>query len=113
MHLGIDCRFASVYAGLGTYTRELVTALLPLLSQHDVTLFTRGPTVWLPSSHRNRVRVIDSPYAPYSLAEQLEFPNIVQKSGIELFYATHFNVPLFLSVPFVCTVHDLILHRYP
>jgi glycosyltransferase involved in cell wall biosynthesis len=111
--IGIDCRFAEVHAGLGTYTRELVSALIPLLSGDSVTLFVRTDSAWLSTELRSRVEIITAPYAPYSISEQLEFPNLIQNTGIDLFYAPHFNVPLFLTVPFVCTVHDLILSRFP
>jgi len=109
--IGIDCRFADAKAGLGTYTRKLVPTLLPLLSAHQVVLFTRSEPLWagaLPPF----VRVVDAPFAPYSIGEHLEFPNVVQAEKIDLFYAPHFNVPYLLSVPSVCTVHDLILHQF-
>lgn len=111
--IGIDCRFADAKAGLGTFTRELVTALLPLLSDRSVVLFIGRDTSWLPSPLPAHVRTAQAPFAAYSAAEQFSFPNLIQSEKIDLFFAPHFNVPLFLTVPFVATVHDLILHRYP
>jgi glycosyltransferase involved in cell wall biosynthesis len=37
----------------------------------------------------------------------------MKKSGIGLLFSPHFNVPLRCPVPFVATIHDLILHRFP
>lgn len=111
--IGIDCRFGEVRAGLGTYTRELVSALLPLLEGHEIVLFVRTEPSWLPSPLPGNVRTIIADYAPYSMGEHVEFPNVIQSEGIDLFYAPHFNVPYLLSIPFVCTVHDLILHDFP
>lgn len=49
----------------------------------------------------------------YSLGEQFHVPAVLRNSGIDLLFSPHFNVPFFCPVPFVATVHDLILHRYP
>lgn len=49
----------------------------------------------------------------YSFSEQMCLPRAIRAAGIDLFFSPHFNVPLFCPVPFVLTVHDLILHRYP
>lgn len=111
--IGIDCRFADVRAGLGTYTRELVTELAPLLSGHRIVLFVRKPdSLWL-RSLGSSVEIVEAPCAPYSLAEQTALPNAFQDAKLDLLFVPHFNVPLFTTIPFICTVHDLILHKFP
>lgn len=113
--VGIDCRFASAHAGLGTYTRSMVHALLRRNDPWLYTLFVQSlDEEWLrslPQSKRCTVKV--APYKPYSFAEQFRFPGLIRAAGCDLFYAPHFNVPLFVRTPFICTVQDLILHRYP
>lgn len=111
--LGIDCRFASAHTGLGTYTRELVSALLAHPQPWHVVLFvSKTSDPWI--SHLPAgVRIIPLPFTHYSLAEQLRFPGIIRRSGIRALFSPQFNVPFFCPVPFVCTVHDLILHQYP
>lgn len=37
----------------------------------------------------------------------------MRDSKIDLLFSPHFNVPVRCPVPFVVTVHDLILHRFP
>jgi len=49
----------------------------------------------------------------YSLAEQSKIPRLLRQSKVDLLFSPHFNVPFRLSIPFVVTVHDLILHRFP
>jgi glycosyltransferase involved in cell wall biosynthesis len=49
----------------------------------------------------------------YSLKEQLFLPFIIRKQKLNLIHFPHFNVPLFCFCPFVVTVHDLILKRFP
>ena len=112
--MGIDCRFATAFGGLGRYTRELVTALLHLPAAGEYTLFVQDENEeWLSTIRSSTTKIIEAPYPHYSLQEQLHFPRILSRSKIDLLFVPHFNVPLFCPVPYVITVHDLILHRYP
>lgn len=112
LKIGIDCRFAGTQSGLGRYTRELVSALLRRKDDADYTLFVSGSDhSWLPSAKNYNLQPTTSRH--YSLSEQLRFPWTLKTSGIDLLFSPHFNVPLFCPVPFVATIHDLILHRYP
>ncbi len=113
--LGIDCRFASRYAGLGTYTRAIVQALLHRSDPWKTVLFvTKKDESWLrPLTASSGISIIEAPFPHYSIAEQITLPRLVREAGCDLYYAPQFNVPFFVSVPSVCTVHDLILHRYP
>lgn len=106
----IDCRFAATKSGLGSYTRELVTHLLKLDLPFEVRLLTRSAhESWIPKGHRPVV--FDVPH--YSLKEQLQFQSVLSETNPDLLFSPHFNVPLFTSVPYVVTIHDLILHKYP
>jgi alpha-1,3-rhamnosyl/mannosyltransferase len=51
--------------------------------------------------------------AHYSIAEQTQLPRIIRDTHASLFYSMHFNVPMRCPVPFVATIHDMILHAYP
>jgi glycosyltransferase involved in cell wall biosynthesis len=106
----IDCRFAALHAGLGRYSRELVTHLLRRPSAVRYILLVRDRTeAWIPAGAETIVA--DIPH--YSLREQTVLPGIIRRAKADLFFSPHFNVPVFCTVPFVVTVHDLILHRYP
>lgn len=106
----IDCRFASTHSGLGRYTRELVTHLLRLPEGSTAVLLVRSKDeAWIPAG----VSVIEADIPHYSLSEQTKLPGIIAQSGASLYFSPHFNVPLRCPLPFVVTVHDLILHRYP
>lgn len=114
LHVGIDCRFASEYAGLGTYTRELTAALLRRQDKILYTLFVRSlDGQWLRDLPRRPRAIVHAPFSHYSFGEQLRFPGLIKYSGIDLLFSPQFNVPFVSAVPFVCTVHDLILHKYP
>ncbi|MFA6259428.1 MAG: glycosyltransferase family 1 protein [Candidatus Peribacteraceae bacterium] len=113
MHIGIDCRFAATHSGLGRYTREIVTHMLQRNDPLRYTLFVRDTAEpWLaPLQSRALIICADIPH--YSFAEQLRFPALIRRAGVDALFSPHFNVPLRCPVPHVLTVHDLILHRYP
>lgn len=112
--IGIDCRFGSMYGGLGTYTRSLVSALLQRDDPWFVTLFVKSHSEpWLREFPSGRASYVVAPFDHYSVQEQIQFPNVLQDAGCDLLLFPHFNVPFSVQVPFVCTVHDLILHRFP
>ena len=114
VRIGIDCRFAGVPAGLGRYTREIVAHLLQR-NDAEYILFVRDTQEeWfyrLPRHIRDQAIKADIPH--YSLQEQILLPSILKKAKIDLLFSPHFNVPLFCPIPFVVTIHDLILHRFP
>lgn len=112
--IGIDCRFASLHGGLGTYTRSLVSALLERSDPWSTTLFVKNlHDPWLSSLPTHATRIIHAPFDHYSFAEQTAFPNVLQDAACDLLFFPHFNVPLFAQTPYICTIHDLILHRFP
>lgn len=117
LHIGIDCRFGGTFSGLGSYTRALVTNLLQRKDPIQYTLFVRSlDENWLhdlPRLSSTPYTLCPLPYSHYSFAEQVLFPLPLRRSCIDLFFSLHCNVPLLCPVPFVATIHDLILHRYP
>ncbi len=111
--IAIDCRFAADLGGLGRYTRELVPRLVALSPELSwVLLVKRSNEVWL-KNLPSTVEIIEIKAEHYSLAEQFEVRRALKKSKSGLLFSLHFNVPFFCPVPFVATIHDLILHRYP
>lgn len=116
LHIGIDCRFGGTFSGLGSYTRALVTHLLQRKDPIQYTLFVRSvDEAWIRGLVGSPIhyQLFTTNYPHYSLSEQILFPLALRRSGIDLFFSLHFNVPFLCPVPFVATIHDLILHRYP
>lgn len=110
--IAIDCRFASLPVGIGTYTRSLIPRLIEHLSGHHIVLLVRGNERWqkdLP----NHVTYVTIRAKHYSLLEHFEIPFRLKQVSADLFFCPHFNVPFRCPCPFVTTVHDLILHTYP
>lgn len=114
MKIGIDARFfGPVGKGLGRYTQRLIEHLEQLPGDDEFVVFLRKENydAYRPASPRFRKALAD--FRWYSLEEQLRFPPLIAKEGIELMHFPHFNVPVRTPCPFVVTIHDLILLRHP
>ena len=107
--IGIDCRFASIPTGLGRYTRELVPKLVEQSQDIEWILLTRDDAIFadLPA------KKVLADISHYSISEQCKWPLLIRKEKLDLLFVPHFNAPLYCPVPFIVTVHDLILHAYP
>ena len=111
MSVLIDCRFAHTKTGLGRFSRELVKALLRRKDTLEYRLLLApGPREWLDGCS---VDVVETDIPHYSVAEQVGLPSVIARSGATMLFSLHFNVPWRCPLPYVATVHDLILHRYP
>lgn len=116
MRIGIDARFYGPKTGgggLGRYVAELVTHLEQIDSRNEYVVFLRKDNF-----HECRVtkpnwskRLVDVPW--YSLAEQRLLPREIAAAKVDFMHFPHWNVPLFSHVPFIVTVHDLILLEDP
>lgn len=111
--IGIDCRFASSPHGLGRYTREIVAHLLKRDDPFDYVLFVSPDALPWARSLPGSPTIVPFLAAHYSMSEHWVLPRKLRAAGIDLLFSTHFNVPLRCPVPFVVTIHDLILHRFP
>ncbi len=112
MRIGIDARFYGPRVGgggLGRYTEELVTALQAVDTENEYVLFLGKENM-----HECRItnakftkRMVDVPW--YSLAEQTQMPRHIALAKVNIMHYPHWNIPMFSRVPFVVTIHDLIL----
>ncbi|HNV96779.1 MAG TPA: glycosyltransferase family 1 protein [bacterium] len=113
MKILIDARFMGTATGIGRYVSELVFNLESVdHDNHYFILINRENENKYESKKSNFKKVIvDIPW--YGLKEQLEVPKILKKIKPDLVHFPHFNVPLYCKFPFIVTIHDLILTRYP
>ena len=115
MRIGIDARFyGPVGKGLGRYTEKLVGYLERVADPDDeffVFLRKENFDVYVPGNPRFRKVLADYPW--YSISEQIFFPFLLRKYRLDVMHFPHFNVPILYERPFVVTIHDLILLRFP
>lgn len=112
MKIGIDARLYGPRTGgggIGRYIAELVTHLQLLDHDNTYVIFLRKENFHecVIRNANFTKRMVDVPW--YSVAEQRVMPREIAASGVQLMHYPHWNVPIFSRVPFVVTIHDLIL----
>lgn len=117
MRIGIDIRSLqndSGLRGIGTYTRELVKALLARDSGHEYVFFAfanRPLPSFLPPDNVRRVTSLKKRFV--WLLGQALFPLAAAKERLDVFYSPEYIVPVFAPCAKVITVHDFINSDYP
>ncbi|TSC56399.1 MAG: Glycosyl transferase, group 1 [Parcubacteria group bacterium Gr01-1014_18] len=114
MTIGIDARFyGTLGKGLGRYTQRLIEYIEPLDRENQYVIFLRREN-WEEYTPRfSNFRKVLAPYSWYGFSEQIFFPFLIWKEGIDLMHFPHFNVPILCPAPLVVTIHDLILLDFP
>lgn len=114
MTIGIDARFFGPKAkGLGRYNQKLLAELAKADSRNKYVVFLRRADFEDYQPPNKNFRKVLAPWRWYSLAEQLFFPWQLYRQKLDLMHFTHFNAPLLYFRPYLVTIHDLILQRFP
>lgn len=115
MRIGIDARFfgGEQSKGLGRYTQKLIEHIVQIDKTNSYVLFLPETEIKRWASPPANVTLVRAPYRWYSVAEQIFMPWLIAKQKLDLMHFPHFNVPLFYRGPFVVTIHDLIISRFP
>ncbi|MEA3272063.1 MAG: glycosyltransferase family 1 protein [Patescibacteria group bacterium] len=113
MKIGIDARFFGTETGIGRYVKELIEHLEVIQSEHEFVIFLRKKNFDLYKPRNRKFKKVLADIKWYGLAEQVELPKILEKEKVDLMHFPHFNVPFLYKKPFVATIHDLILLKYP
>jgi glycosyltransferase involved in cell wall biosynthesis len=94
MRIGIEAQriFRKKKHGMDMVALELIRAL-----QNSACL-----------SESAQVKIVELPKSPYPIWEQWHLPRAVKKYKLDLLHCTSNTAPLFLSVPLVLTLHDII-----
>jgi len=114
--IGIDARFyGPLGKGLGRYTQEIVDNVIAINADEpiDYVVFLSPENIdeFICPNKNVRKELIVSRW--YTLAEQFEMPYKWWKAKIDLMHFPHFNVPFIKVSPYVVTIHDLILTKFP
>lgn len=114
MKIGIDARFWNE-TGVGRYTRNLVSELQRIDKKNSYTLFVLRKDVESVNSQLStlnfQLKVADVRW--HTIREQLILPKILEKENLDLMHFPYFSVPVRYKLPYVITIHDLILHHFP
>lgn len=112
MKIGIDARFYGPRVGgggIGRYVAQLVDHLQLIDQKNEYVLFLKKENFHecVIRNPRFYKRLVDVHW--YSAKEQLQIPKEAKLAGVDFMHYPHWNVPVFSRVPFIVTIHDLIL----
>jgi len=112
--IGIDARFYGPrQKGLGRYVQKLVDNLEKADSSNQYIIFLRKEN-WSEYQPKNpNFKKVLADYPWYGFKEQFLMPFKVWQQKINLMHFPHFNLPVFCFSPFIVTIHDLVLRRFP
>ncbi len=114
MHIGIDARMYGIaHRGLGRYVQKLINGLSKLEDNNRYTLFALPPAAETLANLGGKFKIVPTNVKWYGVREHLSLPKLITKSGVELMHWPHINVPYRCPVPYVLTVHDLIMLHFP
>lgn len=126
MRIGVDATCWANERGYGRYTRELVTALAPQASAHELICFLdeRAAERFELRAANVRSRIVPQTVAPTvaassgsrrSLGDMLRLGNAVRREKVDVFFSpsVYSYFPLPPRLPAVITVHDAIAERFP
>jgi len=120
--VAIDCRrIIPEMTGLGTYTRELIRALIPLASTRgiELMLFTlpESAAALAAEAGGTDVRIVRHPVEDHLAGDwwkHFSLPKILDSESVDLFHDPAYQVPLRRSrARYITTVHDLSPFRFP
>lgn len=109
MRIGIEAQrlFRPNKHGMDIVALESICHLLQQQSEHTFVVFVRpGDDPCLPSHPALEVRPVKG--GTYPIWEQVALPWAVQAADIDLLHCTSNTAPMWLDVPLVLTLHDVI-----
>jgi len=107
MRIGIDARKIND-TGIGRYISNLVDNLIKIGGQHHYVLFMQSNDVNSFDFPKDTVTKVVERSGKYSIAEHWSLSYNATSMYLDLFHSPHYVLPLFLKIPSVVTVHDLI-----
>lgn len=113
MRIGIDARFYGPFGkGLGRYTQRLIENLADIDHENDYVLFLRKDNFGQCQLSNPRFEKVIVDVRWYTLAEQWKIPFAIARAKVDLMHFPHFNIPIIAGIPYVATIHDLILNHF-
>ncbi|MCX7779255.1 MAG: glycosyltransferase family 4 protein [Patescibacteria group bacterium] len=114
MRIGIDARLYGISdRGIGRYTEKLIEYLEKIDSENEYFIFLRQDGFNKYQSKNYNFHKVLINIRPYSVKEQIIFPIRLYQYHLDLVHFPHFNVPIFYRKPFLITIHDLIISKFP
>ena len=113
MKIGIEAQriFRDRKHGIDIVTIELIKALQLLDSDNEYFVFCNSKDEDVSSLFKNlpvNFHIIQKFSSSYAVWEQIHLPILAKKYKVDLLHCTANTAPLFLNIPLVLTLHDII-----
>jgi glycosyltransferase involved in cell wall biosynthesis len=112
MRIGIDARMLGSGFGLARYVQQLVLHLQKIDKENQYVLFLKSDN-WDEVGESDNFKKVLADIHWYGWNEQTKMKTVIKKEKVDLMHFPHWNVPLFYNDPFVVTIHDLIMYKFP
>jgi len=111
MKILIDARMYGLeHAGIGRYVTNLIKHIPQVDKKNEYSLLLREKYMQSKEIPESYGRIL-ADFRHYSVKEQLVLPKVINSYSFDLVHFPHFNAPVRIKLPFVVTIHDLLMHR--
>ncbi len=110
MKIGIEAQriFRPHKHGMDIVALELIRALQVIDNQNEYFIFVKPDEDRTCLSETINFHIIEVPGGNYVFWEQIMLPIYARKYGVDILHCTSNTAPMFLPVPLVLTLHDVI-----
>lgn len=110
MKIGIEAQrlFRPHKHGMDIVALELIRALQSIDNEDEFFIFVKPDEDSNCLKETPNFHIIEIPSANYVFWEQILLPIYAKKYGVEILHCTSNTAPLFLSIPLILTLHDVI-----
>ncbi|WP_435357027.1 glycosyltransferase family 4 protein [Emticicia sp. SJ17W-69] len=110
MKIGIEAQrlFRPHKHGMDIVALELIRALQVIDSKNEYFVFVKADEDHTCLSETSNFHIIQVPGGNYVFWEQVMLPIYAKKYGVDILHCTSNTAPMFLSMPLVLTLHDVI-----
>lgn len=106
MKIAVDVRRVRDF-GVGTYIRNLLSALSQIGSQHDYALISRAEDKQQFADLPDNFRAIPCKYQDSSRLDHFALPHLLHSIRADITHIPFHRVPVFMPKPYLVTIHDL------
>ncbi len=94
--------------GMDIVALELLRAFQKMDHGHEIFVFVKPDEDKLSLSSGNGIQIVEVEGGPYPIWEQILLPRAAKKHKIDVLHCTANTAPLFVKVPLILTLHDII-----